>query len=120
MKRAIKMASLTLGIIIMPFFAVATHAQPYAGSSQNPLAGSRVFGSKGCSQCHAVNGVGGKIAADLGRIAKPRTFYDLASAMWNHLPEMTGRRCVPHNEVIAGAGGGGTQIGQSPQKCELL
>ena len=56
--------------------------------SQDPLAGSRVFGSKGCSQCHAVNGVGGKVAADLGRIAKPRTFYDLASAMWNHLPEM--------------------------------
>jgi cytochrome c len=35
-----------------------------------------------------VNGVGGKIATDLGRVAKPRTFYDLASAMWNHMPEM--------------------------------
>jgi mono/diheme cytochrome c family protein len=35
-----------------------------------------------------VQGVGGKIAADLGRVAKARTFYDLASAMWNHIPEM--------------------------------
>ena len=83
-----KMAILALGTIIFLFIAVAIHAQPYGGSSQDPLVGSRVFGSKGCSQCHAVNGVGGKIATDLGRIAKPRTFYDLASAMWNHLPEM--------------------------------
>ena len=88
MKKEKKMASLTLGIIIVLFFPVAIQAQTYGGSSQNPLAGSRVFGSKGCSQCHAVNGVGGKIAADLGRIPKPHTFYDLASAMWNHLPEM--------------------------------
>ena len=89
MKKATKeMALLALGTIIVLFFAAASHAQQYGGSSQDPLAGSRVFGSKGCSQCHAVNGVGGKIATDLGRIAKPRTFYDLASAMWNHIPEM--------------------------------
>jgi mono/diheme cytochrome c family protein len=83
-----KMAILALAVIIVLFFAAASYAQQYGGSSQDPLAGSRVFGSKGCSQCHAVNGIGGKIAADLGRIAKPRTFYDLASAMWNHIPEM--------------------------------
>ncbi|MBM2805211.1 MAG: hypothetical protein HW419_3104, partial [Deltaproteobacteria bacterium] len=89
MKKATKkMAILTLGTIIVLFFAAANYAQQYSGSSQDPLVGSRVFGSKGCSQCHAVNGVGGKLATDLGRIAKPRTFYDLASAMWNHLPEM--------------------------------
>ena len=75
------LARLSLATFILLIFA----AQSFG---QDPLAGSRVFGSKGCSQCHAVNGVGGKVAADLGRIAKPRTFYDLASAMWNHLPEM--------------------------------
>ena len=89
MKKAIKkMAILALGAIIVLFLAAPSHAQQFSGSSQDPLAGSRVFGSKGCSQCHAINGVGGKLATDLGRIAKPRTFYDLASAMWNHLPEM--------------------------------
>ena len=75
------LAQVSLLVLILLFSAVKCF-------SQDPLAGSRVFGSKGCSQCHAVNGVGGKIAADLGRIAKPRTFYDLASAMWNHMPEM--------------------------------
>jgi len=90
MKKALqKMALSALEAMILFLFVAASQAQQYGGSSQNPLAGSRVFGSKGCSQCHAVNGVGGKIATDLGRIAKPRTFYDLASAMWNHLPEMT-------------------------------
>jgi len=76
---------------IMALLALASSLVWFSAAkvfSQDPLAGSRVFGSKGCSQCHAVNGVGGKIATDLGRIAKPRTFYDLASAMWNHLPEM--------------------------------
>ena len=79
---------LALQAIVLVNFAAVGHAQPSAGSAQDPIAGSRVFGTKGCSQCHAVNGVGGKIAADLGQIAKPRTFYDLASAMWNHIPEM--------------------------------
>jgi len=89
MKKAInKMAILALAVSTVLFFAAGSYAQQYSGSSQDPLAGSRVFGSKGCSQCHAVNGIGGKIGTDLGRISKPRTFYDLASAMWNHIPEM--------------------------------
>ncbi len=82
------MAILALGIIMGLLSAAAIEAQPSGAPTQDPLAGSRVFGSKGCSQCHAVNGVGGKIAADLGRLTQPRTFYDLASAMWNHIPEM--------------------------------
>lgn len=66
-------------------------AQPLFSATQDPLAGSRVFGAKGCVKCHSVNGVGGKIGPDLGRIPQPRSFYDLATAMWNHLPRMTAR-----------------------------
>ena len=60
-------------------------------SVQDPLAGSHVFGAKGCSKCHAVNGVGGKVGPDLGRIQANRSFNDLAAAMWNHLPAMAAR-----------------------------
>jgi len=59
--------------------------------SQDPLAGSQVFGSKGCVKCHSVNGVGGKVGPDLARTMRPRSFVDLATAMWNHLPRMTDR-----------------------------
>jgi len=66
-------------------------AQSLFGPAQDPVAGSRIFGAKGCVKCHAVNGVGGRIGPDLGRISKPRSFYDLAAAMWNHLPRMADR-----------------------------
>ena len=63
-------------------------AQPLFTPTQDPLAGSRVFGAKGCVKCHAISGSGGKIGPDLGRIQRPRSFYDLATAMWNHAPRM--------------------------------
>src|SRR3989338_1428939 len=59
--------------------------------THGPLAGSRVFGTKGCVKCHAVNGVGGKVGPDLGRVPRPRSFYELGAAMWNHLPKMAER-----------------------------
>jgi mono/diheme cytochrome c family protein len=66
-------------------------AQPVFSPSQDPLAGSRVFGAKGCVKCHSINGVGGKVGPDLARNIKPRSFYDVATAMWNHLPRMADR-----------------------------
>jgi mono/diheme cytochrome c family protein len=69
----------------------AASAQPVFSPSQDPLAGSRVFGAKGCVKCHSINGVGGKIGPDLARNLKPHSFYDVAAAMWNHLPRMSAR-----------------------------
>ncbi len=72
-------------ILVLPG---SSFAQQLFTPTQDPLAGSRVFGAKGCVKCHAVNGVGGTVGPDLGRISQPRSFYDLAAAMWNHLPQM--------------------------------
>ncbi len=59
--------------------------------AQDPTAGSRVFGTRGCVKCHAVNGVGGTVGPDLGRISDRHSFFDLAASLWNHLPRMAGR-----------------------------
>lgn len=66
-------------------------AQPLVAPSQNPVTGARVFGEKGCVRCHAVNDVGGRVGPDLARLRGPRSFHDLAAAMWNHLPQMAER-----------------------------
>jgi mono/diheme cytochrome c family protein len=52
------------------------------------LAGFDVFARKGCGKCHAVRGVGAGPGPDLGRLEGPRGYFDLAAAMWNHLPRM--------------------------------
>jgi mono/diheme cytochrome c family protein len=81
---------LLAAVLLVAVPAGATWAQS-PGSGQDPVAGSRVFDAKGCVKCHAINGAGGKIGPDLAKGPRPRSFYDLAAAMWNHLPRMTER-----------------------------
>lgn len=68
--------------------AAPSRAQTPLRLTQDPLAGSKVFGEKGCVKCHAVNGLGGTVGPDLGQISRRRSFYELAATMWNHLPKM--------------------------------
>jgi cytochrome c2 len=94
-------AALLFAVVVSSSLAAWAQA---SAPSQDPLAGSRVFGAKGCVKCHAVNGMGGRVGPDLGRIARPHSFYDLATAMWNHLPRMADRMLQlgiarPHLEV---------------------
>jgi cytochrome c2 len=63
-------------------------AQEATEPAQDPLAGSEVFTSKGCIECHAVNGIGGNVGPDLAYIPRRRSFYELASTLWNHVPIM--------------------------------
>ena len=78
-------ASLCVGTLGVAF------GQVLFNPPRDPVAGARLFETKGCVGCHAMNGVGGGDGPDLGRTARPRSFYDLAAAMWNHLPHMSRR-----------------------------
>jgi mono/diheme cytochrome c family protein len=85
--RVPKAAPLVAALLFM-LPAGALFAQAAAGPTQNAAAGARVFGTKGCVQCHAIRGMGGSVGPDLGLIRERRSFFELAAAMWNHLPTM--------------------------------
>ncbi len=91
MKRPVSAAVVLTVALVAVTAAASTSALAQVPAGQDALAGSRVFGLKGCVTCHAVKGAGGKIGPDLGRLERPHSFYDLASAMWNHLPRMAAR-----------------------------
>jgi len=80
-----------VALIVVFVWSSPAFGQAPVGPTQDPLAGSRVFGEKGCGRCHAINGVGGQGGPDLGRIPGPHGFYDLGAALWNHLPQMAER-----------------------------
>ncbi len=87
MRRFFICISLLMTLLVL--VPVWSSAQSIVAPVQSPLAGSRVFGSKGCSKCHSINGIGGKIGPDLARVGENRSFNDLTAAMWNHIPQMT-------------------------------
>lgn len=89
------MRGLALGAVLSVVAAAApfepARAQEPATPAQNAMAGSWVFGSKGCVRCHAINGLGGTVGPDLARARGVRSFYDLAADLWNHFPRMVAR-----------------------------
>lgn len=87
--RAAGSAALALALVLTP--TSGTFSQVRTEPAQNALAGAKVFGDKGCNRCHAVEGMGGGVGPDLARIQRPRSLYDLAAALWNHLAKMAAR-----------------------------
>jgi cytochrome c2 len=72
--------------------AAPAAAQVAPGAGHDPLAGARVFSDKGCVRCHTTNPAdGGKPGPNLANTTRPRTFFDLAAALWNHAPQMSAR-----------------------------
>lgn len=59
--------------------------------------GRVVFHEKGCTRCHSVNGMGGKIGPDLGGEGiGPTSLPSLVTAMWNHAPPMWNHMRAEH------------------------
>lgn len=69
-------------------WAQSAAPQPAASPSATP-ADWDVFAMNGCATCHRLRGIGdGAGASDLGRIRSGTGFFEIAAAMWNHLPQM--------------------------------
>ncbi len=60
----------------------------YLDQPGDRLAGQRLFQEKGCVECHALQGTGGKIGPDLALSPVTSSSLELATAMWNHAPIM--------------------------------
>lgn len=54
----------------------------------DPIAGRRVFVSKGCHECHSVWGAEGRLGPDLADLAGGRTLPQIAGLLWSHTPGM--------------------------------
>lgn len=78
-------------IVVLLLAPLPAIAQQLGGPTQSAIAGSQVFGSKRCVQCHAIDGRGGTVGPDLGRVREARSLYGLAADMWNHVPRMIER-----------------------------
>ena len=77
---------MNLGSSLFLISAMAADAAVIAADSER---GAALFESLACVQCHSVNGKGGRIGADLGRVAdRDFTPAKLAATMWNHAPTM--------------------------------
>jgi mono/diheme cytochrome c family protein len=65
----------------------------------NPDRGRKIFQSKSCIECHAVQGKGGRAGPDLGGSQRPPlTIVQFAGLMWNHSPDTwctVGGRSIP-------------------------
>ncbi|MDH5561644.1 MAG: c-type cytochrome [Deltaproteobacteria bacterium] len=79
-------------IIILFLLALAGTAQILAQQKEllpdNPLQGRELFTTKKCIKCHAIQGVGGRIGTDLGKVNMDRNFLEMVSSLWNHFPRM--------------------------------
>jgi cytochrome c2 len=73
-------------IVVMLLGVGAVRGADFTADSRR---GRQLFDTLSCVQCHAVNGVGGSVGPDLGRIVdRGFTPASLAATMWNHAPAM--------------------------------
>lgn len=84
--RYVKM--LIIGAILLAGTSLLAADTPVNLEHANPFQGKVVITSKGCTACHSIWGVGGKLGPDLAIAGADQSFQQLASMFWNHTPRM--------------------------------
>ena len=75
-------------IIIFLLAGVYSVSAQQDSETVSPWEGKKIFQEKGCIHCHSIKGTGGDDAPDLGENKYYGTYLELASLMWNHVPDM--------------------------------
>jgi len=74
---------------ILAVLCVSSAAARAATIAADSERGAALFDSLSCVQCHSVNGSGGTLGPDLGKLVDRNfTPATLAATMWNHAPTM--------------------------------
>jgi len=83
------MATATLMMRFLAALSISAAAAHAAVIAANSSRGAQLFESLHCIECHSINGAGGEVGPDLGRLID-RSFTPalLAATMWNHAPTM--------------------------------
>ncbi|MFQ5913520.1 MAG: c-type cytochrome [Nitrospinota bacterium] len=97
--------SVAVGVATVAVVSLMVSVRDLSWSShlpEDPLEGMGLFVKKGCINCHAIQGQGGKAGPDLAKVQVGHSFLGLAGIMWNHLPKMAmefRRLHVPHPKL---------------------
>jgi putative heme-binding domain-containing protein len=75
---------------------------PQRFSAAKVTAGKSLFGGKGCSNCHRVDGVGGRMGPDLSSIGRSRSIEHLRQSILDPNADVRQRYCVV---TVVDAGG---------------
>jgi len=80
-----KRVLLAVGLIAIGTIAFSNNPSHAAAAvpAGDPVKGMKVFADQKCTTCHAVNGVGGKLAPDLGAVGNKRDAAWLAKYLAN-------------------------------------
>ena len=76
-------------LFVICFVTASTLSSAQSLLPEDPTRGGRLLVTKGCVKCHSLNGEGGRVGPDLGRIDLGDTQLGLASKLINHIPAMT-------------------------------
>lgn len=78
-----------LGLLFLsPALSPGEQRGPFPG---DPANGARLFGQKGCGQCHSFSGQQPGIGPDLSKKHFYGSMLELATRLWNHWPQMAER-----------------------------
>jgi cytochrome c2 len=81
---------------LIPILLISSFTVRAADYLADSVRGRQVFETLSCSKCHSVNGKGGSVAPDLGRIVDRGFTPASLAAMWNHAATMLAEMQLKH------------------------
>ena len=88
--RSVPSVAVSVIVVVVLLWAISLGwIEPAAAASPALSADWDLFVRKGCAGCHRIRGLGNGVGGpDLAHISGGIGFFEIAAAMWNHVPQM--------------------------------